>query len=76
MFLKIYINLHAFWFVSYFIYFLFTFYYLFIHAICLVFGGGGELERIEKSKKKLTKTVQTKYDELGIKRLSIIISAV
>lgn len=41
MFLKININLHAFWFVSYFIYYLFTFYYLFIHAICLVFGGGG-----------------------------------
>lgn len=40
MFLKININLHAFWFVSYFIYFLFI-YYLFIHAICLVFWGGG-----------------------------------
>lgn len=56
--------------------FLFTF-LLFIYSCNLFSIWGKELQRIEKSKKKkLTKTVQTKYDELGIKRLSIIISAV
>lgn len=67
--------MYAFLFVSYLIYFLFTF-LLFIYSCSLFSIWGKELQRIEKSKKNLTKTVQTKYDELGIKRLSIIISAV
>lgn len=67
--------MYAFWFVSYFIYFLFTF-LLFIYSCNLFSIWGKELQRLEKSKKNLTKTVQTKYDALGVKRLSIIISAV
>lgn len=67
--------MYEFWFVSYLIYFLFTF-LLFIYSCSLFSIWGGKLQRIEKSKKNLTKPVQTKYDALGIKRLSIIISAV
>lgn len=66
--------MYEFWFVSYLICILFTF-LLFIYSCNLFSIWGKESQRIEKSK-KLTKTVQTKYDALGIKRLSIVISGV